>query len=455
MEPSIRRVFFFVYAIFFVILTPFLVFISLGYDIDFERFQLNRTLKLEVDTIPRNADIYNQSKKIFESPASAKVLGNIPIELSIVEKNFVDEKFVLWSSQESNESVLLRNLGLLPNSSIVLSQNQNFTPVTLLREGFVVLASDNIYQIQGFSFNGMEGVPLPIVNIGKQIITKGHWEFIANNFYYKADQGLILYRQGNTWFLKKVDTIANSRVIQIAVVNERSIFVLNEKSELWSLNLSSDIPTFVDSNIQGVKRTLIPSVIWIHKYDKVYSVESDNLDSSNYQVEERNIFIQDIRENSNQKFDVLNVNNGIIFKFDQVLMFVPDNNDQKKFILTNNSATAKSFDDIVYWVDYEKNLWSYNFYLQDIDRYGKLNTTTNAEQLGFMDYYPSWNRLFIYSGEEVFSVWNDIKTDNESILEYSNTKWINGASCQVRIIEKSQVCISGNLLILYSNNNIF
>ncbi|NJK71740.1 MAG: hypothetical protein HC932_05915 [Thermales bacterium] len=116
---------------------------------------------------------------------------------------------------------------------------------------------------------------------------------------------------------------------------------------------------------------------------------------------------------------------------DGVLVFVPDFDRQKWYVMADKVEKVDSFGQTVFWLDDQRVLWDYNFSLRDLDRVGQIGysgETTDVE----MEYYSPWKRLFVYTDDEVYSIWKDNGTDNEAILQYSIVRWVNGFFAKMR-----------------------
>ncbi|NJS41401.1 hypothetical protein HC766_03435 [Candidatus Gracilibacteria bacterium] len=168
MKPGLRRFFFFAYTIFFVALTPLLILVSLGYDINFEDWELTPTLKVEVKSLPRSSEVFYSNQKVFDTPGEAKVLGDKIVDISIRARGFVEEEFQLWSKQRKNEAVSIDSLAMLPLESEVLENFDDQKAITLFSDGFVLLKQNQEYFVSSFSFGGVESQINKVVNIEKK-----------------------------------------------------------------------------------------------------------------------------------------------------------------------------------------------------------------------------------------------------------------------------------------------
>ena len=82
MNSSKRRAIFTVFAVFFVILLPFIVILSLGYGIDIQKGSVSNNLTVKVQTFPRNSNIFAGDNK-FQTPAELSIPAGQQTKLRI------------------------------------------------------------------------------------------------------------------------------------------------------------------------------------------------------------------------------------------------------------------------------------------------------------------------------------------------------------------------------------
>ncbi len=459
MKPGLRRVFFFVYTIFFVIVTPILIVVSLGYNVDLKNLELMKTLKVGVETLPRNGSVFYNNKEIFKTPGEIKILDDQVVNLSVQKNDYQFEDFVFWSSQEKNTVVEIENLAFLPNQGQTIDTFDSFEDVSILSDGYVLLEKDQDYYIQEFDFKGLVGEKEKINNSSKSIITDGKWDRLDSGFYFKKDQQLVLYFDVvlDGWEIYSFQSLG-IQVESLELFDDQNLLLLDDRKTLWVFNIVNNNLRFKSSRVNGIDNTESPNRVWVNKDGGLYFFDKKSK-IEDLDIAQENLYLDDIfnyipKDVESSYFEVANVGQGIVVLADERINYIPDFNKNRWVYIADNVANLGTFNRNVYWLDNESVLWYYNFLNEDIDRIGTIDLDGGLDLVEF-EYFSFWNRLFIYSENSVYSIWIDQDLSNENILKYSINEWIQDSKCQDEIIEKNQLCIKDGELIKYNNLSNF
>ena len=114
-----------VFAVFFIICTPFMILYSSGFSIN--NTEISNSIAIKTDTIPRQADIFVDNKKVGLSPYELSTTDTGNVNLGIQKAGFVSENFLISKENNQNSFADLTNFWLLPQTSTTSSvSNQNF-----------------------------------------------------------------------------------------------------------------------------------------------------------------------------------------------------------------------------------------------------------------------------------------------------------------------------------------
>jgi hypothetical protein len=184
------------------------------------------------------------------------------------------------------------------------------------------------------------------------------------------------------------------------------------------------------------------------------STQNFNLNDKIYSKSENRYFTENQLKSRVTNFEVVNVFQGILFKMEDTLYYVPDS-DKSTWQTLASSVTVFGHDsNTVFWMDDKHNLFSYNFLLKLQESFGKMAADSDFSDIK-IHYYKNWNRIFVYTKTNVFSIWFDKDLINSSVLKYSNVVWVDSAMCLPKVVDKFQSCIKDNRLTVFKNTSIW
>jgi hypothetical protein len=476
MQLQQRKNFFMVFAVFFIICTPFMILYSSGFSIN--NTEISSSIAIKTDTIPRQADIFIEDKKTATSPYELSTTDTGNINFSIQKPGFVSENFVIAKENNQNSFADLTNFWLLPQTSTVssISKEALANNIKSVSNNQIISENQTIVEYQTgnklslgimeFGVAGQVGEVQPISSSavigGKSIIelelnspTKikllsrdQEYKKIGNDLFFKNN--ILLVRRSGYWLSKDLDKV-NLKASSVARINSSSIAVLDADKNLWSYNFESEQTRFIDSGFSKMKTLSTPSTIWLWKNDTIYRLEpadvlSENIIWNRYEYL-KNRFIE---EQSGQVFDVQNLYQGIVFQTGRYLLYVPDYKKNQWQIISSNANSFTTINESIFWLDTDKNLWTHN-YNNNIVR----NLAQNVQLTDKLAYSDGWKRLMLYYPSTVDSIWYNKDIVNGTIKGFSKLNWITNQNCFPKVMDRVQYCIENQDLKIHKNNNLF
>jgi hypothetical protein len=95
----------------------------------------------------------------------------------------------------------------------------------------------------------------------------------------------------------------------------------------------------------------------------------------------------------------------------------------------------------------------YNILLRSIKNFGDFDFTPDNPEDIRMGYAPRWSRLFVYTENQVHSLWIDTEVINATIRRYYPKVWIDNSVCLPEVRDSYQFCIQDNQFIQYKNTS--
>lgn len=460
MEAGLRRMFFTLFLVFFLVLLPFIIILSLGYSIDLKNREVTHNLTVKVETYPRSGEVTVGQKK-FSLPVELRIPSGTSVNMKIERQGFFPEQFDLWSKQNENTSARIDNLWLLPQEPETEYQQPNTTFIGFLDDvRTLTKVTDGRYFVSIYGFAGPENKPSLVLNPDRVEIKFGKWQLLLENIYWQREQGLVLFvNSEGSWQVLNLKSF-NQDFNSIITVDKNNLLLLDSQGNLWSLNLSTKVLRFEDKGYLGLGFTQTPDYIWLLDNRSVYRFERrgfiDNFSSLN-----RAAFItgdhilrltQGLDVQSYESFSIENLFLGLAIKINKGVLYIPDSNKNSWQLIADNARKFATSGSTIFWLDYDNNLYSYNLVTkhQRILRLPELSST-DVENFS-LNYHFKWRRLFLYTDKEVVSYWIDAEISNTPILSYNPVKWVENATCYNLIKENYQFCIQDGNLISYRNN---
>jgi hypothetical protein len=464
MSRKYRILFFSIFALFFVITTPFLVLYSLGYDLDLSQGELSNSTTITIDSRPRTANIYSQDKLLLRNSGELRANENQLVPLTVKQDGFLDENFLIWSGDTQNTTARIGNLWLLPKEPEVIDEATSVKFVSLLSKDLLVVQSGTDYYVQLYSFGGLQGNRERITSFNSiqnsqlVISDKSEWKSIHPNAYWDEGNEQLLVRRNDQWLLH--DTrffLANPT--SLAYLNNSEMLLLDDKKNLWLWNYLTNNFRFLESGFEGLSYTNIPNYVWLWNYDKIYRI-SPNQISEQIQFEDfvfsSNEILVKYGEEQTAFFEVRNVYQGIFVQVADKLIYIPDYNKNDWYVVASEVRVADAFDNSIIWIDKLQQLWIFNLQLQSIENIATVPELANYEDDSIkLFYYFLWRRVVIYTPETVQVFWYDKDILNKSVVSYSQNNWIADKECYSELVDRYQFCLDDGRLIAYKNTSIW
>lgn len=452
MNSLYRALYFRTFVLFFLIILPFLVLFTLGYDINLNKSGLSQSLVISLETLPRNSKVVEKNKIVGNTPTEIKSETNTPITLDVVQDNYFPEKFTFLSA--SNTVANISNLTLIPKSPIILSKNlSNQSLVAILNDRLILTKEAGNFYIKNYTFGGIENNQVLVNNSEKIALLNNHFIDLGGAYYFYDSQSLLLLRD-EKWIFKDLKKFP-FKVVK--VVKKNTVFLIQtDNGQLWSYETETNLLKFIESDISGLSKTINSDFIWILKGSQVYRI--DNFNDLNFQfTANRQYYSYDTIKKSNSSrsfFDVKSVFQGIVLKYDEDLIYIPDFDTKQTIPITNKAKSFETIGSSVFWISDNGSLFANNLELKNEVTFDQIMLKKESLENIKISYYIPWKRLFIYSDNEVNTVWFDKSVLNTSILKYFPYTFSSG-DCLVGIAEKNQFCIEDNKLVSYRNTKVW
>ena len=451
MNTFYRALFFRTFVLFFLIIIPFLVLFTLGYDLNFNKNSLSQSLLISVDTIPKSALVNNKGTQISTIPAEISTQNDKTTKLEISEPGFYTEKFSFFSKSPSNSVAKISSLTMMPERYESLSSpasNQEF--ISLLNDNLLLLKEKENYFLKTYSFGGAQNKNIEISNPDAVILINNYNIDLGGVFWF-PDSKAIMLKNNNAWELKNLAKFPFS-VADISKKDD-SLVLLNSDNQLWIYDINTRLLRFVESNVNGLSMTKNPNILWVLKGKEVYRYDENQSLLVATENDKPSFVLEQSLTGSvgHNTFEVANVYQGIAFRYGDVITYIPDFDKSKPFVVASGAKSLYAVGSVIFWLDKDSKLTIVNLELKSetlvtgVD----LDKTKPFERVSFF-YYVPWKRLFIYSDNKDYTMWYDKDTANSSIIRYYPQLQSSG-SCLPLVLEKNQFCIESGSLVSYRN----
>lgn len=452
MNSLYRALYFRTFVLFFLIILPFLVLFTLGYDINLNKSGLSQSLVISLETLPRNSKVVEKNKIVGNTPTEIKSETNTPITLDVVQDNYFPEKFTFLSA--SNTVANISNLTLIPKSPIILSKNpSNQSLVAILNDRLILTKEVGNFYIKNYTFGGIENNQVLVNNSEKIALLNNHFIDLGGSYYFYDSQSLLLLKD-EKWIFKDFKKFPFKAV---KVVKKNTVFLIQtDNDQLWSYEAETNLLKFIESDISGLSKTINSDFIWILKGSQVYRIDHFNDLNFQFTTNRQYYSFDTIKKSSSSRsfFDVKSVFQGIVLKYDEDLIYIPDFDTKQTIPITNKAKSFETIGSSIFWISDNGSLFANNLELKNEVTFDQILLKKESLENIKISYYVPWKRLFIYSDNEVNTVWFDKSVLNTSILKYFPYTFSSG-DCLVGITEKNQFCIEDNKLVSYRNTKVW
>jgi hypothetical protein len=461
MHLSYRQTFFTIFAVVYIILLPFLIIFSLGYDLDFKNKTFNNTLSIRIETYPRNALVPTQSET-FKTPTDLRTEDGKELTLDVNLEGYQSESYTFKSLPGTNASAKIQSLWLLPQKE---DQRINYSGskfISVLDDRNLIYSRGDNYYIQGYGFSGLQGNQEQIsIEKSDRKLTEGRWEILLDDAYWQKEQEFMLFKRSEKWSLLDLKNYP-FKVRSAARVSPTQFLLLDSEKNIWSLNTKDLSYEFVDTGFVGMAFTDSPDMIWLLDNKKIYRLlrSSQNFLPTDLRtgVYAENSIIADLTSNLNtdkyNNFVAKSLFLGLIFKINDRVLYIQDSNKSIWQVIASNVQAVGTNNSTMFWIDSQKSLYSYNLLLKNQVSFGKIDLESDYISNYNLSYFVRWKRLLIYTDKQIASTWFDTEIVNESIIRYYPKKWIVDKFCYAKIIDNYQFCAQDDNFIIYKNNSI-
>lgn len=472
-----RRIYFIIILIIFISLLPVLIIYSLGYNIDFSNRSIENSLNVRLETVPFTSNVLINKKKVSGiTPTDLRILGNKNIELEITKDEHISETFYLTGQEGKNTSVKITSLYLLSTKENKLN---NFNPTNINYSYFVgdsILYNEigsekiKIRDINSLStFSSQEVKQINQIKIDVEPVFKD----IQNNIFFDSGNKLLIWKKSNNWSIldfksqwineddKTAQNLFEFNINSIESINENTVLFTNNNNYLFQLNLKSLFLSIIDTQTIAVSQTIRPNQLWVFDKIGIKRVEkfifNDKNNLTDFELTNEKVlntleykdFAISCIKSSSCNFKVSNTLAGSMILINNNLFYYQNNKITK---INDDILYVTPQRDVVFYVSKLNVVYSYNTITNKSSYLGELLNDEKILDLSFID---EWKRLVIFQENNVSSIWFDKNIDNNNIVKYSITNWVE-KKCGIYINDFTLTCKSdGNNFVYFQNNNFF
>jgi hypothetical protein len=469
MSQAQNRHYFIFFSIFFVVCSPFLVFLSFGYDVNLRDQNIAPTLTMKIDSLPKNALIRAKNETKGTTPTELTSQDQSPFNLTISLPNYLNENFLITAEDGKNSAIDLRNLFLLPKNGEPVKQNNKtlnneYEVLDFLSKDQLITSSATGIEVRDFGVGGLVNNPLYISEreifgvktAEKLFIEQSTIEFLKNDRskWQKLSEGnfikkdYMLQKKADFWLINDISKEFLNGIKKIIKVDFANYLVLDKQANLWLWD--GQTSKFLDSGFDSIDKTSSPEDVWLVRSNSIYKIKNSSFLNPFFDWKSSLYLKSDLINSNDSEFKVAPLFQGLGILVGKKIFYVPDFATNSWSILSNDAKNFYTDSDSVFWLDSSNYPNFYNFFTYQ--RY-----VFKQIPLEYTDiiYLKEWNRVMLYSETKVASIWFNKEIYQPNILEYSAQEWIDGSKCVPRVVEKVQYCIKDGDLILYKNNSIF
>jgi hypothetical protein len=243
MTRRIRRIILFLAILFFILISPLILFYAWGYTFDWNEKKPVLTGGFYLRSIPKNAEIYLDDELIEETPNFIKRLAPKEYQVKVVKEGYHP-----WQKKLRVESKLVteaKNILLIPTN--------------------------------------------PKIEIVDEKLPS---DFSLNDFLTQKENNLVFYIQKPSYILYKTDKegsfkeqinstpLPNNRDYKIVSSTNESIALLSDKKELFLFNPEIRAFDLISQNVQGFEFSknnekllyFTPNEIWVYYLESISSI---------------------------------------------------------------------------------------------------------------------------------------------------------------------------------------
>ena len=439
---------------FFVIITPFIVIYSLGYDFDWSNGRLTRNLFLNVQTIPRSAKVELGSGREYTTPAALRISSSTPQQVVITKNGYHPEKFRVWTNLTENTTAYLQSLILLPTTADLvedLPAEREF--LSFLPGNRLLATQNNLLYLYTYSPNSLS-VPVPVTTQeDKTQLTSSRWEKVGQNTYFDPTTTLVLYLDPelSTWRLQNLTSVVPGAKQVVSVARNRFL-ILDERGNLYLWSVSRDTVQFIDSGYQGVARMDDTDSVWLRRGRDVLRLNQLQATyASLIQAPEQFRFTTLITEPSVEvsPFAVARVYRGVSVLVGEELYFSGDINPQTAGLVATEVEAVGYSEEALFYLSTEGEVQMYNLVYNNQKTLAYIDDTLVTQTRLYFD--PVLKRLLVYTPSEVQAIWVDPKNFSNHLLTHSQVTWVRDEICQPATVARAQICVRENKLVKYQN----
>jgi len=468
MKDVYRHNIFRLFALFFVVMTPFLAIFSLGFDPDFSggSGSLNHTMAVTVETFPGSSVVAVDGTEVMNQNGEFKTRDGAFVPISITQEGYISEEFSVWSRRQTNSLAKITPLYLLPAQSDQVASFADTQPdiLEIVDEDIVLFGSSEQYFISQFDVNGQRGEQLAVENPGNLDLAGDVWESLREDAYWSIKNQALLLQSSDGWQLVSVGT-SIVRVAGVVQIDDRFVLLHTDTQQVWLHDLETDEMEFIDAGVTGLTFTDTPDVVWVWKGDTILRFTRNLEVISAWDASMATTYSQprllQLPQSSYQysvdepaRFVVKNAFQGVVFFVDSFVYYVPDAQPDQWIFVASDVMVFAVDSSTLFWHALDGSIFARNLSEEFDVLLGNI-AFQGAPREQSLFYFNSWKRLFVYSPSSISSVWFDKNTKADSpsaaTIGYHPQTWVRDAACYREVVDRLQFCIHNTSIDVYRN----
>jgi hypothetical protein len=451
MIPNYRKFIPKIFAIVAIFLIPITLFLSSGNTLSNSN-GFSKSTSLKINTIPAFSNIKIGNNNIGNFNSDIKILEGVNTEISITKNGYKTEFWNLSTPVNQNSFLSFDPLFLMPEKGIEFKSEYNI--INIIDKNLAIGMKNDKYYVVSFDFSG----------ISNHYLIEGNLDFtetpikLDDKSYFFPKSRIIISNENDKYKVTNLSKlfIADNKVLK---TSDDSLIILTKDNKLFNYNLKTDVLKYLREGCYDISNFKNNNVAYIMCDNGIFKIDRGSVVSQDLFIDNKIFYYSPIKTaiNSNivnNKFEILNTQSGVAMLYNGTL-FINQEGVREWKAISSNIKQSVVIDNKILFLDEDFNLKMVDIYEQYI--YYITTFVNNKEEGNKLYYSNDWSRAILYSNSSVQSIFlnkNFIPNLPTTPIIYSKPiEWINQQRCYPEVVEKTQFCLSNNLIIQYRNIN--
>lgn len=456
MKPFYRKIIPKLYTGLAIIIIPLLIFVSSGSTFNQDNF-FTSSSTIKVNPIPAFSEVSIGGVKINNFSSDIKILQDTNTDLVINKQGYLKEKWDIYTPKNNNSLLNLDPVYLLPTTANIL--NNKYSMFNIIDNNLSLGEQDGKIYLIPFDVNGTKS---PIELLAKKEMLDTKAIKLDNRSYYFPSSQSLLHTINDKYEVININSLL-SNPKNICKITDNILLILNQKNQLYSYNFETKILNFLSSNIYSLQHIednnsiFVLSDLGIIKIDRGTNLNSDIFLSAkvSYKSPLEKIDKSKYKSAFNNDFKIRQTGTATILKFNGNLYLNQEGLKEWKLIRTN-IKDFQAFESKIFIIGEDSKVFTLDIYEQTYEYITTFGNEIN--ETSKLKFIPEWNRIFLYSENNIQSVYYNKKyypsLPNSIAVVPEINKWLENHNCYQNLSEKSQFCLHENKIKVYRNVNL-